>query len=69
MCVKLSFGDLNIDPYPQHRISIYICEVTTILRVHGGKKSLFIKSLKPSPNTNVHLLYFEIHKLHITTLI
>ena len=28
MCLKLSFGYLNSDPYPLHSTSTYFCEVT-----------------------------------------
>ena len=40
MCVKLPPRDLNPGPYPPHPTSIYICEVTTALRVHGENKIL-----------------------------
>ena len=36
MCVKLSSGDLNPDPYPQQPTSIYTCKVTTASRVTSG---------------------------------
>ena len=37
MCVKLSLGDLNLDPHPT---STYTCEVIIAPRVYGG--GLFI---------------------------
>ena len=36
MCVKLSLGDLNSDPYPPHLTNIYTCRVTTAPRMRGG---------------------------------
>ena len=41
MCVKLSLGDLNLDPCPQHPTSIYTCGVTTALRVRGDIHATF----------------------------
>ena len=35
MCVKFPFEDLNPDPYPPHPINIYICGVTTALKMRG----------------------------------
>ena len=35
ICVKLFFGELNIDLYPPHPTSTYTCEVTIIPRVCG----------------------------------
>ena len=41
MCVKLPLEnlkkDLNLGLYPPYPTSIYICRVTTALRVCGGK--------------------------------
>ena len=37
MCVKLSPGDLNPDPYPPHPINNYTCGVTNTLIVCGGQ--------------------------------
>ena len=36
MCVKLSHGDLNPNPYLSHLISIYTYRVTTASRTRGG---------------------------------
>ena len=36
MCVKLIPGDLNLDPYPPHPTSTYICKVTIAPRVCNG---------------------------------
>ena len=36
ICVKLFLRNLNSGPYPPHPTSIYICEVTTALKVRGG---------------------------------
>ena len=43
ICVKLSLRDLNFGPYPPHSTKIYICRLTTALRVHGGE---FLSTLK-----------------------
>ena len=42
MCMKLSPGDLNSDPYPPHPTSTYTCGVTTAPRVRGGQTKLII---------------------------
>ena len=34
--MKLSFGDLNPDPYPPRPTSTYTCEVTITPMVYGG---------------------------------
>ena len=36
MCVKLHPENLNSDLYPSHPISIYICGVTIVPRMHGS---------------------------------
>ena len=38
MFVKLIFEDLNPNSYPLPPTSTYIYEVTTVLKVRGGKK-------------------------------
>ena len=40
MCVKLPYEDLNSSPYPSHPTNIYICGVTTALRVRGGPEGI-----------------------------
>ena len=37
MCIKLSAGDLNPDPYPSHPTNTYTYRMTTTPRVCGGK--------------------------------
>ena len=43
MCVrvKLSFKDLNPDPYPPHPTNTYMCRVTIVPKMCGGIVSLF----------------------------
>ena len=43
MCVKLSSGNLNPDPYTPHPISIYTYGVTTVSRVRKGVGELSLK--------------------------
>ena len=43
ICVKLSPRDLNSGPYPPHSTKIYICRLTTVLRVRDGE---FLSTLK-----------------------
>ena len=38
MYVKLFFGDLNPDPYPQHSTNVYIYRITFTSKVYGGKE-------------------------------
>ena len=43
MFVKLIFEDLNPNSYPLPPTSTYIYEVTTVLKVCGGKKKKKLK--------------------------
>ena len=42
MCVKLSFRDLDLDPYLPHPTSIYIYGMTTAPRVHSGHSICYL---------------------------
>ena len=50
MCMKLPPENLNPGPYPQHTTNIYICGVTTELRVRGD----FIHYLKWEHSSNFY---------------
>ena len=64
MYVKLPPGELNLDssPPPPHHTSIYICRLTTALRVCSGvsDKLLLMDTLKSGGAT----LKIKLHKYH-----
>ena len=56
MCVTLSLGDLNPDPYPSYLISTYTFKVTTASKVYGVKKNDRMIFLNLNPCT--YCLFF-----------
>ena len=52
MCVKILFGNLNLNPYSSHPTSTYTCRVTTVPKVRGGGINNYLKTNKASPSTH-----------------
>ena len=59
MCVKLSLGDLNSNPYPSHPTRTYTCRVIIILKVRNDTNQVL------SFKNETQLTSFKFEKISI----